>query len=74
MKERIALLLILCLIAGLMPVMAESTQKQENTTEALLSRARALQDDGRYEEAVPLLQEAADKGDAQAKVALGLCY
>ena len=73
MKKLIALLLSLCLIAGVMPVMAESAQTQD-TAEALLSRARALQDEGRYEEAVPLLQKAADMDDAKAQDALGLCY
>ena len=57
MKKLIALLLSLCLIAGIMPVMAESTRMHENTAEELLSQARALQDEGRYEEAVPLLQK-----------------
>ena len=66
MRKLMALLLSLCLIAGVMPVMAESTQTQD-TAEALLSRARALQDEGRYEEAVPLLQKAADMGDAEAQ-------
>ena len=66
MKKLIALLLSLCLIAGIMPVMAESTRMHENTAEELLSQARALQDEGRYEEAVPLLQKAADMGDAPA--------
>ena len=73
MRKLTALLLSLCLIAGVMPVMAESTQTQD-TAEALLSRARALQDEDRYEEAVPLLQKAADMGDAEAQDALGLCY
>ena len=66
MKKLIALLLSLCLIAGIMPVMAESTRMHENTAEELLSQARTLQDEGRYEEAVPLLQKAADMGDAPA--------
>ena len=66
MRKLMALLLSLCLIAGVMPVMAESTQTQD-TAEALLSQARALQDEGRYEEAVPLLQKAADMGDAEAQ-------
>ena len=67
MKKLIALLLSLCLIAGIMPVMAESTRMHENTAEELLSQARALQDEGRYEEAVPLLQKAADMDDAEAQ-------
>ena len=66
MRKLMALLLSLCLIAGVMPVMAESAQTQD-TAEALLSRARALQDEGRYEEAVPQLQKAADMGDAEAQ-------
>ena len=66
MKKLIALLLSLCLIAGIMPVMAESTRMHENTAEELLSQARTLQDEGSYEEAVPLLQKAADMGDAEA--------
>ena len=74
MKKLIAMLVSLCLIAGIMPVMAESTRMHENTAEELLSQARALQDEGRYEEAVPLLQKAADMGDAEAQDALGLCY
>ena len=74
MKKLIALLLSLCLIAGIMPVMAESIRMHENTAEELLSQARALQDEGRYEEAVPLLQKAADMGDAEAQCALGICY
>ena len=49
-----------------MPVMAESTRMHENTAEELLSQARTLQDEGSYEEAVPLLQKAADMGDAPA--------
>ena len=66
MRKLMALLLSLCLIAGVMLVMAESTQTQD-TAEALLSQARALQDESRYEEAVPLLQKAADMGDAEAQ-------
>lgn len=66
MRKLMALLLSLCLIAGIVPVMAESIQTQD-TVEALLSQAKALQDEGRYEEAVPLLQKAADMGDAEAQ-------
>ena len=74
MKKLIALLLCLCLIAGVMPVLAESTQTQENTAEAFLSQARALQDEGRYEEAVSLLQKAADLGDPGATYQIGKMY
>ena len=38
MKKLIALLLSLCLIAGIMPVMAESTRMHENTAEGYCPR------------------------------------
>ena len=74
MKKLIALLLTLCLMIGILSALAEGTQAQDSTPEALFSQARALQDEGRFEEAFSLIHQAAEMGDAQAINNLGSLY
>ncbi len=62
------------------PVMAEETREAASATEQtdagenLMSGAQALLDEEKYEEAIPLLQKAADMGDEEAQAELGGCY
>lgn len=41
---------------------------------ALVAQAQTLMDEEKYEEAIPLLQKAADLGDAEAQTKLGTCF
>ena len=62
------------------PIMAEETKEAVSVTEQndagddLVSSAQALLDEGKYEEAISLLQKAADMGDAEGQAMLGVCY
>ena len=44
------------------------------STEELVGEADVLYKQKKYSEAVPLLQEAAERGDAQAQLLLAKCY
>ncbi len=68
--KKICLLALLCLVLTAWPVMAEGTDKAP----ALVNEAQALMEAGDYEAAVPLLREAAEKGDATGQRLLGNCY
>ena len=64
------LLAVLCLALTAWPVMAEETEKACS----LVEEARALIEAEDYEAAVPILQKAADMGDADGQNMLGNCY
>ena len=53
---------------------ASSITEQNDAGDDLLSSAKALLDEGQYEEAIPLLQKAADMGDAEGQTLLAICY
>ena len=64
------LLAVLCMALTAWPVMAEETEKPSSRIE----EARALIEAEDYKAAVPLLQEAADTGNADGQNMLGNCY
>jgi TPR repeat protein len=64
------LLVVLCLVLTAWPVMAEETEKASS----LIEEARVLIEAEDYEAVVPLLQEAADMGNADGQNMLGNCY
>ena len=66
-KKIICLLAVLALCFSAMTVLAS---EESSITE----QASALYDAGDYEAAIPLLQEAAEKGDPAAQNKLGNCY
>ena len=68
--RKICLLLVLCLVLSACSAFAEQTAD----VSALIQQARAAMDAGDYETAVPLLQKAADLGDATGQLWLGNCY
>ncbi len=68
--KKSCLLAALCLALIACPVMAEETEK----TPSLIEEVRTLIEAEDYEAAVPILQEAADIGDAEAQNMLGNCY
>ena len=53
---------------------AASAAEQNDTVKNLLSKAKALLEEKKYEEAVPFLRKAADQGNAKAMYGLGLLY
>ena len=64
------LLAILCLALTAWPVMAAETEEASSLTK----QAQTLIEEEDYEAAIPLLREAAEKGDAEAQGLLGACY
>ena len=62
--------LVVCLILSVCTVFAESA----DDVSALLDQARTAFEAEDFETAVPLLLEAAEKGDATAQNWLGTCY
>ena len=78
--KRIALCFMISFALMTNPIMAEETKEAVSVTEQndagddLVSSAQALLDEGKYEEAISLLQKAADMGDAEGQAMLGVCY
>ena len=68
--KKICLLLVFCLVLSACSAFAEGTAE----TAALVEQAWAAMEAEDYETAVPLLQKAADLGDATAQHRLGVCY
>ena len=68
--RKICLLLVFCLVLSACSAFAEGTAE----TAALVEQAWAAMEAEDYETAVPLLQKAADLGDATAQRRLGACY
>ena len=68
--KKICLLLVFCLVLSACSAFAEGTAE----TAALVEQAWAAMEAEDYETAVPLLQKAADLGDATAQRRLGACY
>ncbi|MBR3430808.1 MAG: SEL1-like repeat protein, partial [Clostridia bacterium] len=68
--KKICLLLVVCLILSACSAFAEGTAE----TAALVEQAWVAMEAEDYETAVPLLQKAADLGDATAQRRLGACY
>ena len=68
--KKICLLLVFCLVLSACSAFAEGTAE----TAALVEQAWAAMEAEDYETAVPLLQKAADLGDATAQRRLGVCY
>lgn len=68
--KKICLLLVFCLVLSACSAFAEGTAE----TAALVEQAWAAIEAEDYETAVPLLQKAADLGDATAQRRLGTCY
>lgn len=68
--KKICLLLVFCLVLSACSAFAEGTAE----TAALVEQAWAAMEAEDYETAVPLLQKAADLGDATAQRQLGACY
>ena len=53
---------------------SEEPENDKEQIRELAEKGKALYDKGQYAEAVKLLSEAAEKGDALAQTYLGLCY
>ena len=68
--KRICFWLVVCLLLSVCSAFADGTAE----VSALLEQAQSAFEVGDYETAVPLLQEAAEKGDATAQNWLGTCY
>ena len=68
MKKIICLLIVLTLCLSAMPVLASEEEP------SLMDQVQELLDAEDYDTAIPILQEAADNGDAEAQNKLGTCY
>ena len=67
----------LCMALAMIPIhvtRAEEAVETTKETTSITDQAVALYDAGDYDNAVPLLQEAADQGDPVAQNKLGNCY
>ena len=64
------ILAALCLALTAWPVMAAETEEELSLTR----QAQILMEEEDYEAAIPLLREAAEKGDATGQLELGNCY
>ena len=68
--KKICLLLVLCLCLSACSAFTEETTEATAMIEQALTVLKA----GDFETAVPLLQKAADAGDATGQLWLGTCY
>ena len=78
MKKKLSLMITLCMLLLILPLpMAaaadapEDAAKEATDAAGLLEQAKPLLDAKDYEAAVPLLQQAAEQGNAEAQNALG---